>query len=65
MNTKNLIVRTVIVFVALAIAGIGMAVSARSLTDAFDQMVLVATGIAIFGAALVFFLVRIFTIAEK
>lgn len=65
MNTKNLIVRTVIVFAALALAGLGMAIGARSLADAFDQMIVVATGIALFGGALVFFLIRIFAITEK
>ena len=47
MNTKNLITRTVIVFAALALAGIGMAIGARNLVDAFDQTILIAVGVAL------------------
>lgn len=65
MNTKSLIVRTVVIFVALASAGIGMAVSAKLVADALEQMVLVAVGSALFGAALTFFLIRILSIEEK
>lgn len=65
MNTKNLITRTVVAFAALAVAGIGMAVGARSLADGFDQAVLVAVGSAVFGAALAFMLVRVFSLLEK
>lgn len=65
MNTKNLIARTVVAFAALAVAGIGMAVGARTLTDGFDQTVLVAVGSAMFGAALAFMLVRVFSLLEK
>jgi hypothetical protein len=65
MNTKSLIVRTVIIFVALAFAGIGMALSAKLVADALEQMVLVAVGSALFGAALTFFLIRILSIEEK
>ncbi len=65
MDTKTLITRTSVTFVILAIAGILMAVGAKTLTDAVDQMILVAVGSALFGAALGFFLVRIFSLAEK
>ena len=65
MNTKNLIVRTVIIFIALTFAGIGMALRAKLVADALEQMVLVAVGSALFGAALTFFLIRIFSIEEK
>jgi hypothetical protein len=64
MNTKNLIVRTVIIFVALAFAGIGLALSAKLVADALEQMVLVAVGSALFGVALTFFLIRILSIEE-
>jgi hypothetical protein len=64
MSTKNLIVRTTITFTALAAAGIGLAVRARDLADGFDQTVLIAVGCAIFGAALAFFLVRVFSLVE-
>jgi hypothetical protein len=65
MKTKNLIVRTVIIFIALTFAGIGMALSAKLVADALEQMVLVAVGSALFGAALTFFLIRILSIEEK
>ena len=65
MNTKSLIVRTTVTFVALAVAGIFMAVGAKTMTTAVDQSVLISVGSALFGAALAFFLVRIFSIVEK
>jgi len=65
MNTKTLITRTVLTFAALALAGIGMAVGARSLADPFDQTVLIAVGVALFGASLAFFLIRVFSLLEK
>ena len=52
-------------FAALAVAGIGMAVGSRILADPFDQIVLIAVGVAIFGASLAFFLVRVFSMLEK
>ena len=65
MNTKNLITRTVVIFVVLAVAGIGMAVSARNIADLFDRTVLIAVGSALFGASLSFFLVRLFSLVER
>jgi len=65
MDTKTLITRTSVTFVILAIAGILMAVGAKTLTDTVDQIILVAVGSALFGAALSFFLVRIFSLTEK
>jgi hypothetical protein len=65
MNTKNLITRTIIIFVALTAAGISVAVSARLVTNALEQTIMVAVGSTIFGAALTFFLVRLFTLVEK
>lgn len=65
MNTKYLIIRTVVAFAVLAVAGIGMAVGARNLTDPFSQAVLIAVGCSIFGASLAFFLVRVFSLIEK
>jgi hypothetical protein len=62
---KNQIMRTVGIFVPLAVAGIGMAVSAKLLADALEQIIFVAVGSAIFGAALCFFLIRILSIEEK
>lgn len=64
MNTKNQIIRTVVIFLALTFAGIGMALSAKLVTDALEQIILVAVGSALFGASLTFFLVRILSIEE-
>ena len=65
MNTKTLITRTAVTFVALALAGIFMAVGAKTMPDAIDQSILIAVGSALFGAGLTFFLVRIFSLTEK
>lgn len=65
MNTKTLIARTTITFVALAVTGIFMAVGAKNMIDAVDQSILISVGSALFGAALAFFLVRIFSLVEK
>ena len=65
MNTKTLIIRTAVTFALLAIAGILMAVGAKTMTDAVDRTILISVGSAMFGAALAFFLVRVFSIAEK
>ena len=60
-----MIVRTTLTFVALAVTGIFMAVGAKTMTDAVDQSILISVGSALFGAALAFFLVRVFSIMEK
>lgn len=65
MNTQSLITRSTIVFAALAAAGIVVAASAQSVADGLQQTILVAIGSALFGSALTFFLVRLFTLAEK
>lgn len=65
MNNKRLIVQTVLIFIALALAGIGMALSAKLVADALEQMILVAVGSALFGASLTFFLVRILSLQER
>ena len=65
MNTKTLIVRTSVTFALLAITGILMTVGAKTMADAVDRSILIAVGSAMFGAALAFFLVRIFSLAEK
>ncbi len=65
MNTKQFIIRTGVIFTALALAGVGVAVAAQLVLDAFAQTVLVAIGSAIFGAGLAFFLVRISALTEK
>jgi uncharacterized membrane protein YadS len=65
MNTKNLVIRMVIVFTVMAVAGIGMAVGARNIADAFERTILIAIGSSMFGASLAFFLVRVFSLIEK
>ncbi len=65
MNTKNAITRTVVVFVALAVAGIAVALSARFVMSALEQSIIVGVGSALFGASLTFFLIRILSITEK
>ena len=65
MNTKNLITRTTVTFIALAIGGIVMVLSAKTMTDVVDQSILISVGSAVFGAGLAFFLIRIFSIVEK
>lgn len=65
MDTKNVVTRTTVTFVVLAIAGILMAVGSKTMTETVDQMILIAVGSALFGAALSFFLVRIFSLTEK
>jgi NhaP-type Na+/H+ or K+/H+ antiporter len=65
MNTKSLMTRTVIVFAALAAAGIVVAVSAQNVADGLQQTIMVALGSALFGASLSFFLVRLFSLVEK
>lgn len=65
MNAKSLLIRTVIVFAALAAAGIVVAVSAQFVADSLEQTIMVALGSALFGASLSFFLVRLFSLIEK
>jgi uncharacterized membrane protein YadS len=55
----------VIVFTVMAVAGIGMAVGARNIADAFERTILIAIGSSMFGASLTFFLVRVFSLIEK
>ena len=65
MNTRNLIARTAITFMVLSVAGISVAVGAKFVMTAVEQTILVAVGSAIFGAALTFFLVRMFGLVEQ
>jgi hypothetical protein len=65
MNTKTLLTRTTIVFAGLAIAGIITAVSSQFVMDSLERTIMVTLGSAIFGAALCFFLVRVFALMDK
>ena len=64
MNLKQRITRTVILFVGLSLAGIGIAGGAQWVPAAFIQTVMVAVGSAIFGAGLAFFLIRMSALLE-
>lgn len=65
MNTKTLVTRTVIVFAALAIAGIVTVVSSQFVMDTLERTIMIGLGSAMFGASLCFFLIRFFSIFEK
>ena len=65
MNTKNVVTRTVVTFVALAVAGISLAVGAKFMMDVLEQTIMIAVGSAMFGASLTFFLIRLFPLVEK
>ena len=65
MNTSKSVTRTAVIFAALAIAGISVAISAQVVAHTLDQIIMVALGAAIFGAGLTFFLTRMFALLEK
>jgi hypothetical protein len=65
MNKKYSIARTIVLFVALTIAGISVAASSRFVTSASDQTIMITVGSAIFGAALTFFMIRLFSLMDK
>lgn len=65
MNTKTLIIRTVLIFAALAIAGVSLAVGSKFLASPSEQTILIGIGSAMFGAALTFFLIRLLSLTEK
>jgi len=56
MKTKLL--KPTLIFIALAIAGIGMSVGSGRLAGEFEQNLLSNLGTAIFGAGLVVFLIE-------
>jgi len=64
-NRKSQIGRNVTVFVALAVVYAVLIIAAGNLADSFAQTVLVGTGCAVFGAGLVFFLVRMFQLNQE
>ena len=65
MSTKSLLTRTVIVFAALAAAGVALAVSSQFVMTTLEQTIMVGLGSAMFGASLCFFLVKLFSLGEK
>ena len=58
MNTKKNFTRNTAVFMALALAGIVIAVSAQIVPDDFSQTLMVGMGSAIFASGLTLFLIR-------
>ncbi len=58
MKTQNQLSRTIIIFVALAIASAILMLAARPLADAFSQEIVLSFATAIFASGLTFFLVR-------
>ncbi len=65
MNKKNSITRTIVLFVALTVAGITVAASARFVASTSDQTIMITVGSVIFGAALTFFLIRLFSLMDQ
>lgn len=59
MNNKKGFASVVGIFVALAVAGVGMAVVAQVVPSDFAQTVMITIGSAIFGSGLTFFLIRV------
>ncbi len=64
MNNKQLIIRTVVTFTALAVVGISVAVTSQVVLDDFAQNLLISIGSTLFGSGLTFFLVRMFTLSD-
>jgi hypothetical protein len=64
---KRPVTLATIIFVALAVVFAILAIIARYVFegDAFAQGVLLATGAAVFGSGLTFFLIEIFSLLEK
>lgn len=62
---KNELVRTIVVFVALVLGGIGMVVAAPYTNQAAAQQVFPVVGSAIFGSGLTFFLVQMFAMKRS
>jgi hypothetical protein len=66
-EVRTQVIRTVLVFVALAIVDAVLLIVAHSTAIYYHELrrdVLVATGSAVFGAGLTFFLIRMFQLTE-
>ena len=64
MNTKKNLIRNIVVFIGLALAGIVVAGSAQVVATDFAQTLMVSLGSAIFGSGLTFFLVGMFNLEK-
>jgi uncharacterized protein YaaW (UPF0174 family) len=60
LNRSTQLTRTITVFVALTIVGVGMTAAAGAVNSPYVESVLMHIGSAIFGAGLAFFLVDMF-----
>lgn len=65
MNNPKGFVSVVVIFVGLAVAGIGMAIVSQVVPSEFTQTVMISTGSAIFGAGLTFFLIKVNNLNSK
>lgn len=61
MNTKQNTTRTTIIFVSLALAGIGISVISQIVPNDFAQTLMLTIGCTIFGSGLTFFLIQMST----
>lgn len=59
-NRRTQLVQTVVAFVALLIAGVGMIIAARTLETQINQQVLMHIGGAMVSGGLAFFLIEMF-----
>lgn len=59
---KAQVFKATITFVLLLVAGLGLAVSARFLSGASEQMVMVGVGSALVGGSLAFYLNQMFNL---
>jgi hypothetical protein len=67
MNSQkhHSIVLPIVIFIALAIIDSILIAAANLIANPLAQMTLISTGSAIFGAGLVFFLIRIIEVQDK
>lgn len=65
MNAQSLLARTIITFTVLTVAGVGVVTGAQWVSQPYVQSVLIGIGSTIFGAGLMFFLIRMFPLGER
>ena len=65
LNRSTQLTRTIVVFVALTIVGVGMTAAADAVNNPYMESVLMHIGSAMFGAGLAFFLVDMFRQASQ
>ena len=65
MNNQKGFASVVVIFVGLAVAGVGMAIVSQVVPNDFAQTVMITIGSAIFGAGLTFFLITMNNLDTK